>query len=541
MSPQSHPDFTASHGSIPLFSGQAGEGLVLMATIWAPGLAFILSLADVDIDILTWVLVTLIAGSLMSASWSMMKRRRFRNLVKNPELISLFEQVRRDLGTGHDIELWQRDIDRQVFISAGDIFFKAILFSESTIADILAKPEKGKTLLAGAVLEIEKKRPIPRCLVGVLLFTFIALLGSFAFFDFAERLFISSVPTMIALAVLGILALFVAVPFMTSGPSAKIDDTVERLYGTPPAAAMMDVLYGLPISEEMIEKAEREDREGPSRRRKSLRNAGVAAIVVTPVSFVASMLASSHTVFAVQFSFFMTTVVAGAAFFMVYITSNAWPMLTMGRGPRSTEWDIELPFAQQVQDFLNRQEGYEKLNVRGVKPPFDNRTGLVILRLKHDFQEETLYAIMPRMLEDLNDVELLGPLILADLKIQELESRERRVAYRVLAIAAPIFLIGPVWSFLGSGIYGVLYSFISALIIYLAIIVISATYTTFWKRKAAVKAEVEIVRRYPKYRDALRALIRNHQTLPYGMTSYKTRLERIDRQLGIHADQGVSA
>ena len=538
MSPQSQPDFTASQGSVPLFSGELRGEMLIPGGVWAFGIRMILFLVGVGIDILSWLLPTLIVGSIISVTWSFAKRRRFRNLVTNQDLLSLFEGVRRDLGKGNDIELWQRNIDRQVFLSTGNVLFKAILFSDSAIADFLEKKDKGRILLARAVLEIEKKRPIARLLTDVLLFTVFAFTESMAF-GMIHFLFYSFLTSMVSILVLAVLGLCFVVVAIISRTKTSIDDTIERLYGTSPAAATMDVLYGLPISEEMIEKAKREGEEGPSRRRKSLRNAAGAAVLVAPVSFAAFMLTSFYMVFAVQFSLIMAAVVAGTAFFLAYITSNMWPMLTMGRGPRSTEWDIELPFAQEVQGFLNGQEGYERLTVKGVKSRFDSKAGLVILRLKPDYREETLHGVMPQMMEDLHDVGLLGPLILADLKIHELESRERRIGYRVLAVAIPFLAISVVWSFLSSDIFGAFFNSILLLLVYLALSMIPLAYLTLWRRKAVVKAEVEIVRTYPKYREALRILIRNHHTLPYGMTSYRTRLERIDRQLGIHADQDI--
>ena len=176
------------------------------------------------------------------------------------------------------------------------------------------------------------------------------------------------------------------------------------------------------------------------------------------------------------------------------------------------------------------------MSVKGLKSPLDGKAGLVILRLKPDYREETLHAVSPQILESLQDVELLGPLILADLKIHELESRERRIGFRVVAITTSLLAISAVWSFLISDIFQALFNLILILLAYVPLSMIPLAYLTLWRRKAVVKAEVEIARRYPEYREALLALIRNHHTLPYGMTSYKTRLERIDRQLGIHAD-----
>jgi hypothetical protein len=52
-----------------------------------------------------------------------------------------------------------------------------------------------------------------------------------------------------------------------------------------------------------------------------------------------------------------------------------------------------------------------------------------------------------------------------------------------------------------------------------------------WKRRTEIRSDVEIARKYPRFLEALQTLVDRHHTQPYGITSYKTRLERIKEHL----------
>ncbi|TFG28165.1 hypothetical protein EU527_17660 [Candidatus Thorarchaeota archaeon] len=528
MSPQSELDFMGMQRSVPLFSSQLGSGLIILAIFWALVLRVVLFIAGVVIDFLLWIVLTILVGSLMLIAWSLWKRKRFCNPVTDRGLLNLYEEVKRDLGKGDDIELWYREIDRQVFMSASDIFFKALLFSESAIADILEKPDKGKMLLAKEVLKVEKERPTTRFLLSVLGFTLFSLLESLFLLDFIEVLFFSFGTALLTIIVITVVVLLVIIPVLRTGQQDNVDEIIEQLYGFPPDAAMFEVFYGLPISDEMLHKAKEEKEENPGQRRIALRKATIATLIVSPIAFIIFYISQSAISIVFILTLFMTIVVSAGAFIIVYMTSFMWPLLSMGRRERSTEWDIQIPLAQEVQTFLNHQGDSEQFRVVGVKYSSDDDYGLVILRLQPTYSEESVYGVAPSIVKELHDVELLGPLIFSELEKNEIERKERRMSYCVLAVAFPFLAICILWLLINTGLYGFLTYLLQILFVYLIISLVPLGLMTYWKRMTIMESEIEIIRGYPKYREALEILIKHHYTLPYGMTSYKTRLERID-------------
>ena len=523
--------------SVPLFSAQLGEGLIFAGVLWSIFLRIILYLLGVGIDIFLWLILTSLAGSLLLITWSLIKRRRFRNPITDSDLIDLFEEVKGDLGEGNDIELWSRDIDRQVFLSSCDLFFKAILFSGSAIADILERPEKGKILLAKAVLEIEKKRPIIRFLLGVLGFTIFSLIESVTFFDYFELFsFTFGLGLTLNVVIAFVVFLVIAIALISSRRK-DVEKTVEQIYGSPPDIAKLEVFSGMTLTDEMRQETKQKEEERPSRKSIALRHAVISLFIVIPIAFLIFMFSGFITVLKVEFSLLMASVIGAFVFVMVYMTSFMWPLLMIGRGERSTEWDVQIPLAEEVQAFLYSHMDDKNLMVKGVKPPFDNDAGLFVLHLRPNFTEEVLYAAMPEMLRVLKDPELIGTLILAELKRKEVEKKEKRISYAVLGIGLPFLIISIIWLLVTSSLNGLLENFLSVLFIYFLIAFVPLGGTALWKRKTLLNAEVEIARQYPRYIDALGILVKTHHTLPYGMTSYKTRLERINRSLETRTDK----
>ena len=517
--------------SVPLFSAQLGEGLIFAGIFWSMFLRIILYIVGVGIDILLWLVLTILAGSLLIASWSLMKLKRFRNPITDPKLIDLFEEVKSDLGEGNNIELWSRDIDRQVFLSSCDLFFKAILFSGSAVADIMEKPEKGKILLDKAVLEIEKKRPIVRFFLGVLGFTIFSLIESLTIFDYFE-LFSFTIGLGLSLVVVIAFVVFLVIAMALAFSQRKdVEKTVEQIYGSPTDVAKLEVFSGMTITDEIRREAKQKEEETPSRKSIALRHAVLSLFIVIPIAFLIFMLSGFIRVLKVEFSLLMASVLGAFVFVMVYITSFMWPLLMIGRGERSTEWDVQIPLAEEVQTFLYNHTNDKDLMVKGVKPPFDNDPGLFVLHLRPNFTEEVLYVAMPEMLRVLNDPELIGTLILAEVKRKEVEKKEKRVSYAVLGIAFAFLAIGMIWSIMTSGLFGLLMNFLSVLLIYMLIAFVPMGGLAVWKRKTMLNDEVQIARQYPRYVEALEILVKTHHTLPYGMTSYKTRLERIQKKI----------
>ncbi|MGQ4912644.1 MAG: hypothetical protein ACP6KW_10785, partial [Candidatus Thorarchaeota archaeon] len=453
--------------------------------------------------------------------------------VTNSELLSLFEETKRDIGIDRPIELWQRDIDRQVLLSTNDPLFKAILVSENTIHDLLEKREMAKVLLAKQLLEVTRRSAISQVAASVLGFTLFAFIESLAFFDVFEVLFMTAGSILLVGMVLAVVGILVVGPILMSKRHDSIDERVEQLYGVSPAVAHMETIVGLKVPEEMIAEAKQERDEGEDPKKRALRKASIAAIVLALVTYMIMVFTWPQTTTAVFASTIMSIVVGAGTFAITYLTSIMWPILAGGRGERSTEWDVQSPLASDVERFLNQYEEYRKVTVRGVGLPHDEQTGLVVLRLNEDYKEETIHAIMPQTMRDLQDVNLLGPLILAELRFHDIERREKRFSYLILGVGIPFLAVGMIWSFVVYGGLGMLSSLLMVLGVYTLITMAPLAYLFFWKKKQMTQAEIRTAKKHPGYVDALRILVERRHTLPYGKTSYRTRLERISRQLGL--------
>ena len=75
-------------------------------------------------------------------------------------------------------------------------------------------------------------------------------------------------------------------------------------------------------------------------------------------------------------------------------------------------------------------------------------------------------------------------------------------------------------------------NFLIVLGFYLLITMTPLVAGSLWKRRAEIDSDVDVAMKYPRFIEALETLIARHHSLPYGITSYKTRLERIRSRLG---------
>lgn len=522
------------HSSVPLFSGTIYNSIYIGGFIWGFVLQILTYILEINLDIFQWLLVTLFVGLLMQYIFYGLKRHRFRNIVNNPELLALFEEVKYKLGKGHSIELWFRDIDRATFLSTVNPLFQAILLSESTIADIIEKGEKGKIVLAREVLLMDRANPHSRMILGLLVFTFFSFMENMISFSSSFGFILFSVgPIILAISIIVILLVIVLFFFKLSRGNDDINKIVEDLFGFRPDVAMMEMITGFKVPNEVIEKIRRDEAEGkPSPMKKALRIAAPVAIITAFIVFIIIMILFPDLPFFPAFPLTISALAAFGAFMIVAMTVAMWPLLRPS-GKRNTEWDIQVPFAADLQKFLSEFLNHDNITVRGIKPPSDEQYGLVILKLDDNYEEKVVYGMLPNILKDIYDVNLVGPLILSEIRRKEIEKRYNRVGYVVMGIAIPFLFIG---MFLSMALFG-FGEFLSLLLpifgIYALVTIPPLAYMSLWKRKAEIKSDAEIAACCPRFRETLQTLIEKHHTLPYGMTSYRSRLERIDKHLGL--------
>ena len=530
--------------SVPLFSGIHYEGLWISGVVWGFVLSFFLHVVRISIDIFQWLLVTIVAGLIVQFMVVLLKKRRFYNPVSNNDLIALFQAVTDDVGKGEEIQLWFRDIDRGIFLSTANPLFKAILLSESTIEDILGRADKGKIVLAKEVLMIERINSISRVAIGLLAFVLFSFFESAPFFWFPSLDVFPTAfegPILIFLAVIALLLLVSLAPFIHSRSHVGIDDALENLYGFPPAAAKMEVFTGARVTDEALEEAKR-GREvgGPRSLRVELEVSSVVAIIAFLVTFAAMYPVSSRYPFLMGLAILASGMMAFFAF-VIALLVVAMLSQRMANRKRSTEWEVQVPFATDVQIFLVRFLGHDRVAVRAVKPPSDDDYGLVIATQQGNYKEKVLFSVTSTVLNDIHDPELAGPLILSEIWRKNIEKRYKQISYPFVGFAT-VLMFGGMWflfSLLGFERFFVL--FIPLLFAYVVLAMGTSTYLSFWKRKAEAKSDYRVARECPRFTEALQILIEKHHTLPYGITSYGTRLERIEKSLGLEHNLGEFA
>ena len=540
MSPQSELGNMRTQSSVPLFSGTFYEGLYISGFIWGFTLQILLYVLEINLDIFQWLLITLLAGLLMQYIYYGWKRQRFRNPVDNSELLALFEEVKYKLGKGQNIELWYRSIDRGIFLSTVNPLFQAILLSESTIADILEKSEIGKIILAKEVLLMERTSPHNRMISGILGFALFSFIESMSFGSSFGFILFSMGPIVLAIGFIGILIVLVIVFFIISRGNDDIDKTVEDLFGSRPDVAIMEVMTGFKVPGEVIEKIRRDEEEGkPSPMKRAVRIAAPVSIVATFIVFFIMMILLPDPPFFPVFTILISAIAAFMVFIIVVVAVAVWPVIRHS-GKRNTEWDIQIPFAAEVQRFLSKFKGLDKIAVRAIKSPSDELYGLIVLGLDDNYEEKVLHGILPNILKDIHDVNLVGPLILSEIRRKEIEKRCNRISYIVLGIAIPFLFISMYLSITLLG-FGQFFTVIVPIFgIYTILTVLPLVYMSYWTRTAEIKSDAEIATSCHRFREALQTLIDKHHTLPYGVTSYRSRLERIDKHLGIFQEDRVS-
>jgi len=539
LSPTSQPDLIQMHSSVPLFTGSSYDGLYIIGFLWGFILQLLTYIFHFAFDIFQWLLLTLLAGVLLQYLYNFWKRRRFRNPVVNAELIAMFEDVQDRLGTGHNIEIWCRRIDRSIFLSTVNPVFKAILLSESTIADLLDKKEKGKVVIAREILMMKRINPNIGSLIGVLIFTFFAFAENLFFFESIGEIIFSFGPIILAGSIVAVLLLVILGMFILSRKQGNIDKIVGEIFGFAPDAAMVEVVTGVNIPDEILfqVKQDKEERK-PNRRSAALRTSALAAIIAFAISYVIMFIFMSGSSIFYIFATVMSTVLAFGAFMITFMTRIMWPLFRPG--PRSTEWDIQVPFASDLQSYLRKFVGLESIEVRGIKPPADEMYGLIVLKLNEKFEEEVIEAIYPSMLEDIHEVDLAGPLILSEIRRKEIEKKHNRISYSFLGIAIPVLAIGMIYALLNIRFPDFFIVFFQIFAIYIIMTMIPAIVMTYWTRREEIKSDADIAVTCTRFRETLKTLIDNHHTLPYGKTSYRTRLERIDKYLGLDLNTELS-
>jgi hypothetical protein len=549
MSPQSELHFLGGEQGILLFSGQHRDSLFIAAIIWNPIVLIASVFLSIEIGIVEWFVLVLIGGSGIQLLIYVFKRKRFRNPVTNEALLALFGEVKTDIDKDLGIELWSRNIDRHIIQSTANVLFKAILMSEGAIADILNLPEKGKVVLAKEVLTIERSYPYREFAIGLFIFIFCAFGETFLFpfgvtYLFLEYIlsFSAEVLALLTIAlVVGTALVCVLEPIISSRNENYVENVIERVYRSSPVLAGLEVRAGYKVHDSSTEPAHRyesEEKRVPYRR--TVMWSLIAALVVFAISLVACFIYLPFAGSFILLPIMVSTIIGFGAFFAVFtglpLFGSMRVISSLKSLRRSTEWDIPHPLAEAVQKFLNKNDGYEKVTVRavrGAKSLSVELFGLVVERLNSDQVEETVYAMMPRAVNDLQDIDLIGPVILSELRRTDIKKQYYRWSMRGAIVSVLIFaaLFISILPSLASFSHGAYINVLWVLGIFLLLTGTPMVFSMYWKRRADTMSDVKVAKAYPALMEAFQILVDKHYTQPYSITSYESRLERTRARL----------
>ncbi len=541
MSPQREPDFLGMESSVPLFTGELLQSAYIVAFVWSFVVGASTIFTDFLLDGVRWFIVTLLVGICIHFASYFLKKRRFEDPVTDEAFLHLAEEVKMDIGTGDEIRLWRRESDRQIFASTVNVFYKAILLSDGVIVDMLAKPQKAKALMATEMLQIQKKHPVSRLALGVVYFMTMSLLATAFLSEGIIFSLFSLGPAILVIIVIGILLVFAGIPVMMTREDTDLNERVESLYGIPPEAAKLEVLVGVTVSQELIDEVKREEEEGPGPRSRALRAAAPAAVITLPVAFlIFAVISGLDSQLDVLFAVLTAGVMAAGAFVIVFITALMWPIIRPGGEPRDNKHDVQDSFTDSVQRLINQEEGFERVIVRGVRMPYDDEDGLVVFEVDYEGKEKTLEALMPQTLKDIREPELAGPLLISEMVRDRIEKRLNRVSYGIVGLGILILVFGLFMPMIRFGFAYMWQYILPVLGLYLVLTMVPLIAGSLWKRSAEISSDVDVAVRHPRFIEALEILVAKHHSLPYGITSYKTRLERIRERLGDYRERRES-
>jgi hypothetical protein len=218
------------------------EPLYLISDItgiaWGMILIVIYALTNIKLDLMQWFVATLFIGSVMQFSFFGFKKKRYRRLLKNEDLLALFEEVKVEIDKDLGIELWFRDTEKNVILSTANPLFKAILVSDSAIADILRRRKEGKIALAREVLRIESTSFIREFAMALFLFTDLSLFMSYALLDFIGfivnllSLFSIGAALVLILIIVGIILALFLDNSRISRNNRRIEENLRTIYSS---------------------------------------------------------------------------------------------------------------------------------------------------------------------------------------------------------------------------------------------------------------------------------------------------------------------
>jgi ABC-type multidrug transport system fused ATPase/permease subunit len=332
LSKQNHPIFTGPQSGLYLFTGVYFGGPYIGGLLWNMLLLITGFLSSIGYDFLLWFAITLIAGLVVQFVVFALRRQMFRNPVTDEGLLTLFDQVKKDLDAGRDIELWYRDTDKSVCLSTTNPLFKAILFSKGAIEAFLEKQEKAKLVLAGMTLKIEQTSPIRNLIIRLcvfIFFPFFMVFPSYCWLFFGiSSVFGIDISTLytVFIAVTGVLVMILG-PVAVSRHARYPGEAIKILYGSSLEAARIEVLTGRNVSDEDVEQERRnKTHEISSRLRTTVIWSTSISTIAIVITIAALVLFKTPATFFLDLAMLLSATVGFIVFLLTYIVRFMIPM-----------------------------------------------------------------------------------------------------------------------------------------------------------------------------------------------------------------------
>ncbi|MEM4735340.1 MAG: hypothetical protein QXS20_06420, partial [Candidatus Thorarchaeota archaeon] len=250
------------------------------------------------IGFLQYTILTLTVGSATLYVVSLLKKTHFRNPVTDPEMAELLEQVKKHLDVPSRIELWQRDDETYTLASSRDAFFRAVIVSTPMMKRLLNERVYGQVVLAREVLKVGKSSRVAAFLRGVLLFGFASLAANRLLSTLVSEIFLEG-----KMEYLPYLYDFLS-PYLvlsalylleTLRDRIDIDQNLEKIYGVDYDLALIHVMMGIPVPDDIRPSQYGNDEEESRPLPRTVRR-GVIALVGTMLAgiVVGAALLFSH-------------------------------------------------------------------------------------------------------------------------------------------------------------------------------------------------------------------------------------------------------
>lgn len=234
--------------------GTEGNAPIPLWQFWSPFIALCLSFGpDAEFSFYTmtlermiqWILVLPIICVIVLLVFQWYVKRKYQTEFSNQRFEELIYQAKTRMRYTRDFEIWRLPQKKHILMGNAGFLHTALIVTEPTVQDILAKPEEGEVILASAVKYLQLVRKISTW--GSIAFLFIMTT------IFVILKFVTPVGLSWGVAVAWLAIILFPSPMVMRHAREKSND-IEREYGIHPNAARLIVFRGSPPTDREVRK-----------------------------------------------------------------------------------------------------------------------------------------------------------------------------------------------------------------------------------------------------------------------------------------------